>query len=70
MRQRRWMDCLEDYDFTLHYYPSKANVVADALNQKSRGMLASVASRGGRCLRLWDSSNYSIVSKLRVHWVV
>ena len=35
----------EDYDFTLHYHPSKANVVADALNRKSWGVLASVASR-------------------------
>ena len=45
MRQRRWMEFLEDYDFTLHYHPGKANVVADALNRKSRGILASVASR-------------------------
>ena len=34
MRQRRWMEYLEDYDFTLHYHPRKANVVADALNRK------------------------------------
>ena len=45
MRQRRWMEYLEDYDFTLHYHPDKANVVADALNRKSWGVLASVASR-------------------------
>ena len=45
MRQRRWMEFLEDYDFTLHYHPGKANVMADALNQKSRGVLACVASR-------------------------
>ena len=45
MRQRRWMDFLEDYDFTLHYHPGKANVVADALSRKSRGVLASIASR-------------------------
>ena len=45
MRQRRWMKFLEDYDFTLHYHPSKANVVADALSQKSQGTLASIASR-------------------------
>ena len=44
MRQRRWMEYLEGYDFTLHYHLSKANVVVDALNQKSRGVLASVAS--------------------------
>ena len=45
MRQRRWMEYLKDYDFTLHYHPGKANVVADALNRKSWGVLASVASR-------------------------
>ena len=39
MRQRRWMEFLEDYDFTLHYHPGKANVVADALSRKSRGTL-------------------------------
>ena len=67
MRQRRWMEYLEAYDFTLHYHPGKANVVADALSQKSRGVLASVASRGGRCLRLWDSLGYSTVIRLREH---
>ena len=45
MRQRRWMEFLEDYDFTLHYHPGKANEVADALNHKSWGVLASIASR-------------------------
>ena len=45
MRQHRWMEYLEDYDFTLHYQPSKANIVADALSRKSRGVLANVASR-------------------------
>ena len=44
MRQRRWMEYLEDYDFTLHYHPGKENVVADALIRKSREVLASVAS--------------------------
>ena len=45
IRQRKWMEFLEDYDFTLHYHPGKANVVANALSQKSRGVLASIASR-------------------------
>ena len=45
MRQRRWMEYMEDYDFTLKNHPGKANVVADALSRKSRGVLASVASR-------------------------
>ena len=45
MRQHRWMEYLEEYDFTFHHHPCKENVVADALNWKSRGVLASVASR-------------------------
>ena len=50
MRQRRLMEFLEDYDFILHYHPGKANVVADALNRKSWGVLASIASREWRML--------------------
>ena len=50
MRQRRWMESLEDYDFTLHYNPGKANVVADALSWKSRGVLANVASQDWQML--------------------
>ena len=45
MRQRGWMEFLKDYDFTLHYHLDKANVVDDALSRKSRGVLASIASR-------------------------
>ena len=50
MRKLRWMEFLEDYDFTLHYHPSKENVVANALSRKSRGVLASIASREWRML--------------------
>ena len=45
MRQRRWMEFLEDYNFTLHYHPGKENVVADELSRKSRRAFASIASR-------------------------
>ena len=65
MRQRRWMEFLEDYDFTLHYHPGKTNVVADVLSRKSRGAFASIASRSGGCSILWDSLGYSIASKHR-----
>ena len=44
------MEFLEDYDFTLHYHPGKANVVADALSRKSREALVSIASRDWRML--------------------
>ena len=44
VRQSKWMEYLEDYDFALHYHPNKVNVVADSRNRKSRGVLASIAS--------------------------
>ena len=52
MRQHRWMEFLEDYDFTLHYHPGKENVVANALSRKSLGALASIASREWRMLEI------------------
>ena len=51
MRQRLWIEFLEDYDFTLHYHSGKADVIADALSQKSRGALANIASREWRMLQ-------------------
>jgi hypothetical protein len=32
MCQRRWLELIKDYDLEVHYLPSKANVVADALS--------------------------------------
>ena len=50
MRQRGWMEFIEDYDFTLHCHPGKVNVVADVLSRKSRGVLDSIASWEWRML--------------------
>nr|GEV69478.1 putative polyprotein [Tanacetum cinerariifolium] len=36
MRQRRWLELLNDYDCDIHYHLRKANVVADALSRKER----------------------------------
>lgn len=35
MRQQRWLELIKDYNLEVQYHPRKANVVADALSQKS-----------------------------------
>lgn len=40
LRQRRWLELLKDYDFSINYHPGKENVVADALSRKSSEMVA------------------------------
>ena len=60
MRQHIWMEFLDDYDFTLHYHLGKANVVADVLSQKSRGVLASIAS--------WEWQMLETVGQFRLQY--
>ena len=52
MRQRRWIEYLEDFEFTLHNHTGKENVVADALSRKSQGVLDSIASWEWRILEV------------------
>lgn len=35
MRQRRWVELLQEYDFLIIYQPGKENVVADSLSRKA-----------------------------------
>ena len=35
LRQRRWLELFKDYDCIIDYHPGKANVVVDALSQKT-----------------------------------
>ncbi|GKD45640.1 putative reverse transcriptase domain-containing protein, partial [Tanacetum coccineum] len=37
MCQRRWIELFSDYECEIHYHPSKANIVADALSRKEQG---------------------------------
>ena len=42
MRHRRWLELVKDYDCSINYYPSKANVVVDALSRKSSSFSAAL----------------------------
>ncbi|GKA55685.1 hypothetical protein Tco_0754757 [Tanacetum coccineum] len=36
MRQRRWIELFNDYDYEIRYHPGKANVVANAMSRNER----------------------------------
>ena len=73
------MEYLKDYEFTLHYHPGKENVVVDALNRKSQGVFASVASQEWQILEalgqfelhyrglglryFWEFNGYAFLTK-------
>ena len=35
LRQRRWIEAINDFDLTINYTPGKANVMADTLSRKA-----------------------------------
>nr|GEX01656.1 putative reverse transcriptase domain-containing protein [Tanacetum cinerariifolium] len=43
MRQRRWIELLNDYDCEIRYHLGKGNVVADALSQKDKEPLRVIS---------------------------
>jgi hypothetical protein len=44
MRQQTWLELIKDYELEVHYHPSKANVVVDALSHKHRCKYITVQS--------------------------
>ncbi|KAI3743880.1 hypothetical protein L1987_56947 [Smallanthus sonchifolius] len=60
MRQRRWVELLNDYDCEIHYHPGKANVVADALSRKDHIMLYCVRIQTDIQNRILEAQHVSV----------
>jgi hypothetical protein len=62
LRQRRWLDLIKDYDLGINYHPGKANVVADALSQRSHVSQLVVNSMPFELCEEFDKLNLRIVA--------
>ena len=63
MRQRRWMEYLKNFDYTISYNSGKANVVVDALSQKSSEIVASMMIKEWEMIK--DFSHLTVSARLK-----
>jgi hypothetical protein len=63
MRQRRWLELINDYDLEIHYHPGKANVVADALSRKASCHCLTVRSPDTTLYQEMEKINLGIVQQ-------
>jgi hypothetical protein len=62
LRQKRWLELIKDYDLGINYHPGKANVVVDALSQRSHVSQLVVNSMPFELCEEFDKLNLGIVA--------
>ena len=71
MRQRRWLELTKDYDCTINYHRSKANVVADALSRKPSSFLATLLTTKKKIILDLERMEIEVVMAImRSTWLV
>jgi len=66
LRQRRSLKLLKDYTLDIKYHLAKANVVADALSRKPRGVVASLLMEQPRLLRELEALQIELILPVRL----
>ncbi|KAG8490982.1 hypothetical protein CXB51_014123 [Gossypium anomalum] len=62
--QRRWIELLKNYDYSIEYHPGKANVVANALSRRAVSDLKVMFA----CLSLYDDGSLLAELRARLTW--
>jgi hypothetical protein len=64
--QRRWLELIKDYDLGINYHPGNANVVADALSQRSHVSQLVVDRVPFELCEKFDKLNLRIIANTKV----
>jgi hypothetical protein len=65
LKQRRWLELIKDYDLGINYHPGKANMVADALSQRSHVSQLVVDSMPFELSEEFDKLNLRIIANTK-----
>src|SRR4051812_30502312 len=63
LRQRRWIETINDFDLTINYTPGKENVMADALSRKAYVNNLKVKKYEPQLCEEFDQLNLSLVPR-------